>query len=118
MKDVNVTRFIIETTPNLQGTVTETLDTFGAAVQRLSWSPNNSHGQTHARAREVILEAVLEPAKAASVVHALGSISRDGSEVRIIVSTRGVSELSNEQAKIERFGRPREEKWGDYLITV
>jgi hypothetical protein len=114
-------RVIVETTPACQEKVAHILTQLGAVMRRFSSCPKGSGsfgGRTDSDVHEVIIEAVIEPSKTNSVVQALGSVCSDGSAVTISVLDMVAPRGSSERGDARGDGGPREQKWGDYLITL
>lgn len=121
MELANVTRVIVETTPSFQQRVTETLIQMGAVMRRVSrciMEPHAASGAAHFQPKGVIIEAVVNRTETSSIVQALSNVGANGEAITISIAEEFSSDTDRLQRESESHTTTREEKWGDYIITI
>jgi hypothetical protein len=118
MELANVRRVIVETTPSFQRRATEVLIQMGAVMRRVSRCIKEQHSAAYFDPKGILIEAVVDGAETNSVVQALSRVNGDGCAVTVSVSDAVPSDMDRDWPEEDRCEPPRQEKWGDYIITV
>lgn len=114
----NVCRLIVETTPSFQQRVTEVLIQMGAVMRRVSRCIKEQHSATYFDPKGILIEAVVDGAETNSVVRALSRVNGDGCPVTVSITDAVPSDMDRNRQGAVRREPSRDEKWGDYIITV
>ena len=114
----NVRRVIVETTPSFQRRVTEVLIQTGAVMRRVSRCIKEQHSATYFNPKGILIEAVVDGTETNSVVQALSRVNGDGCAVTVSIADAVPSDMDSNQQGAIRREPVRQEKWGDFIITV
>ena len=114
----NIRRVIVETTPSFQHRVTEVLIEMGAVMRRVSRCIKEQRTATYFDPKGILIEAVVDGTDTNLVVQALTRERDNGCPVTVSVADAVPAYTDCDQQGAARREPAREEKWGDYIITL